>query len=207
MEELVLIRHAESEYSARGLLNGDPRVAVALTEEGREQARRLGEKLAETEVDLCVTSEFARTIETADIAFAGRAVPRLVVPELNDHPAGDYEGGLLSDYLEWAHGAGPADFVPGTTESRTDVVRRFTRGYALLLARPERTVVAILHSLPILYLLEAAAGNDPVARLGLLPYADPRKLDRPQVEAALGRLERWLHRPAWLVQGSDPSGV
>jgi broad specificity phosphatase PhoE len=197
MDELILVRHAESEYSVRGLLNGDPRANVALTEEGRDQARRLGRRLARTEIDLCATSEFARTIETADLAFAGRDIPRLVVPELNDHPAGDYEGGLLSDYLDWAHRSQPTDFVPGTTESRVDVLRSFTRGYALLLARPERTVVAILHSLPILYLLEAAAGNDPVAKLGLLPYADPRKLDRAQLTQALARLEQWLERPAW----------
>src|SRR5438270_427029 len=92
MDELILVRHAESEYSVRGLLNGDPRVAVALTDEGREQARRLGEALAQTEIDLCATSEFARTIETAEIALAGRDIAHLVVPELNDHPAGDYEG-------------------------------------------------------------------------------------------------------------------
>lgn len=197
MEKLILCRHAESEYSVRGLLNGDPRVAVSLTQEGCEQARRLGETLASVDVDLCVTSEFARTIETADLAFARRDIPRLVVPELNDHPAGDYEGGRLSDYLEWAHGATPSDFIPGTSESRAAVLGRFVRGYTLLYARPEHTVVAILHSLPILYLLEAAAGKDPVARLGLLPYADPRKLDRTQFERALARLEGWLERPVW----------
>ena len=80
---------------------------------------------------------------------------------------------------------------------RAAILDRFKRGYALLLARPERTIVAILHSLPILYLLEAAAGKDPVARLGLLPYADPRKLDRAQVEDAIARLERWLGQPVW----------
>jgi probable phosphoglycerate mutase len=197
MEELILCRHAESEYSARGLLNGDPCVSVSLTEEGREQARRLGEALASVDIDLCVTSQFARTIETADVAFAGRELPRLVVPELNDHPAGEYEGRLLSDYLDWAHAATPSDFIPGTSESRAAVLGRFVRGYVLLYARPERTIVAILHSLPILYLLEAAAGNDPAQRLGLLPYADPRRLDRTQVEQALARLDRWLERPAW----------
>lgn len=197
MEELILCRHAESEYSQRGMLNGDPHVAVSLTDEGREQARRLGETLADVDIDLCVTSEFLRTIETADFAFAARDITRLVFPELNDHPAGDYEGGLLSDYLDWAHGATPSDFIPGTNESRAAVLGRFARGYALLYARSERTIVAILHSLPILYLLEAAAGNDPAARLGLLPYADPRRLTRPQVEQAIARLERWLERPAW----------
>jgi broad specificity phosphatase PhoE len=198
MDQLILVRHAESEYSSRGLVNGDPSIAVALTAEGREQARRLGERLAPTNVDLCVTSEFARTIETADIAFNGRDIPRLVMPELNDHPAGEYEGRLLSDYLEWAHGAGPSDPIPGTGENRAAVVARFSRGYALLLGRPEKTIVAILHSLPIVYLLEAAVGNDPVPRLGLLPYADPRKLGRAQVEDAVARLQRWLEHPAWV---------
>jgi 2,3-bisphosphoglycerate-dependent phosphoglycerate mutase len=197
VERLILVRHAESEYSAKGLLSGDPRIAVGLTETGREQARRLGVELADEELGLCVTSEFARTIETAEIAFAGRRVPRLVVPELNDHPAGRYEGGPIAAYLEWAHTSAPADLIPGTSESRAAVLARFVRGYALLLDRPEATVVAILHSLPIMYLLEAAAGSDPVARLGMLPYAQPRELSRADAEAAVARLERWLQRPVW----------
>ncbi len=197
MEELVLARHGESEYSVRGLLNGDPLVAVGLTEVGREQALQLGRALAEERIDLCVTSEFARTIETAEIAFAGRDIPRLVVPELNDHPAGEYEGRLLADYLEWAHATEPGDVIPGTTESRVVVLDRFTRGFALVLDRPEANVVAVWHSLPIQYLLGATAGRDPVARLGLLPYAEPHRLTRKQVERAIARLEGWLDRPVW----------
>ena len=197
MDRLILVRHAESEYSAKGLLSGDPRTAVGLTETGREQARRLGAELADEQIDLCATSEFARTVETADIAFAGREIPRLVVPELNDHPAGDYEGRAIADYLEWAHASGPSDLIPGTDETRAAVVARFVRGYALVLDRAEPTIVAILHSLPIMYLLKAAAGTDPVARLGMLPYAEPRGLGRAEVERAIVRLERWLESPAW----------
>jgi broad specificity phosphatase PhoE len=197
MERLILARHAESEYSAKGLLSGDPRIAVRLTGTGREQARELGAKLSGDEIDLCVTSEFARTIETADIAFAGRAIPRLVVPELNDHPAGDYEGRPIVDYLDWAHASGPLDPVPGTTETRAAVLARFVRGYQLVSERPEWAIVAVLHSLPIMYLLEAAAGADPVARVGMLPYAGPRRLRREEVENAITRLQRWLEDPAW----------
>ena len=79
MEEAILSRHGESEYSVRGAINGDPTVAVALTEEGREQARRLGELLGDEPIELCVTSEFQRVRETADLALAGRGVPRLVL--------------------------------------------------------------------------------------------------------------------------------
>src|SRR5262249_31758443 len=92
VEKLLLARHAESEYSARGALNGDPWIVVARTEEGRAQARLLGERLADEPIDLCAVTAFARTRETAEIALAGRDVPIVVVPELNDHPAGSYEG-------------------------------------------------------------------------------------------------------------------
>jgi broad specificity phosphatase PhoE len=197
MERLILVRHAESEYSVKGLLSGDHRIAVGLTDAGREQARELGARLAGEEIDLCVTTEFARTIETADIVFAGRDIPRLVVPELNDHPAGDYEGRPIADYLEWAHTSGPLDPVPGTTETRAAVVARFLRGYSLVSGRPERTVVAVLHSLPIVYLLEAAAGADPAARVRMVPYAEPRTVRREQLESAIARLRRWLEDPAW----------
>jgi broad specificity phosphatase PhoE len=60
MDEVILARHGESELSVVGTVNGDPAVACALTAAGREQARRLGELLADTELDLCVTSEFER---------------------------------------------------------------------------------------------------------------------------------------------------
>ena len=167
MELLIVARHGESDYSARGLLNGDPSRPCPLTPAGREQARRLGEVLRDEPVDLAVTSAFERTQETAEIALAGRSIPRLVVPELNDHPAGTFEGQRLADYLVWAHSAPSTEPIPGAGESRVEAVRRFARGYRLLLDRPEETIVAILHSLPIGYLL-----SGPLQRLALLGYAE-----------------------------------
>ncbi len=207
MEKLILVRHAESDYSARGLVSGDPRIAVGLTETGRKQARRLGEALAGEQIDLCVTSEFARTIETADLAFAAREIPRLVVPQLNEHTAGQYEGRPFAEYLAWAHTAGPLDVIPGTEETRASIAARLASGYALLLERTERTIVAVLHSLPIAYLGGAAGGSDPARRLPMFAYAEPHELDRAQVEAGVARLERWSRRPAWVNQlGESPNG-
>ncbi len=87
-----MTRHAESEYSVSGAVNGDPGVAVALTEEGRAEARRLGERLSGEQVDLCVLSEFARVREAVDLALEARDVPRLVLPELNEIGFGEFEG-------------------------------------------------------------------------------------------------------------------
>lgn len=192
MERLIVARHGESEYSARGLLNGDPGRRCPLTPTGREQARRLGELLHGERIDLCVTSAFERTKETADIALAGREIPRLVVPELNDHPAGDYEGRSIDDYLEWANGASSTELVPGAAESRVAVARRFAHGYRLLLERPEQVIVAVLHSLPISYLL-----SGPLRSLPLLAYAEPAFVAAADARAAVERLARWSASPTW----------
>jgi broad specificity phosphatase PhoE len=191
VERLLLARHAESEYSARGALNGDPSIVVALTQRGRAQARSLGERLADDPIDLCAVTEFARTLETAEIALAGRGVPIVVIPELNDHPAGSYEGRPLAEYLEWAHAAGPLDVIPGGTDTRAGVIERFVRGFRILAGRPEAVVLAVLHSLPIAYLLAAVEGRDPESRMPMLPYAEATDLSRDDVEAAVARLEQW----------------
>jgi broad specificity phosphatase PhoE len=191
MERLLLARHAESEYSARGALNGDPSIVVPLTEKGRAQARSLGEHLADEPIDVCTVTEFARTVETAEIALAGRGVPIVVIPELNDHPAGSYEGRPLAEYLEWAHAAGPLDVIPGGSDTRAGVIERFVRGFRILAGRPEAVVLAVLHSLPIAYLLAAVEGRDPDNRMPMLPYAEATDLSRDDVEAAVARLEQW----------------
>jgi broad specificity phosphatase PhoE len=191
MERFLIARHAESEYSARGALNGDPSIVVSLTEEGREQARTLGEALAGEPIGVCAVTEFARTRETAELALAGRGVPLLVVPELNDHPAGKFEGGPLADYLEWAHAAGPDEVVPGGSETRAAVIERFARGFRVLVDRPEDVVLTVLHSLPIAYLLGAAEGGDPASRMEMLPYAEARLLSADEAKRAVEHLERW----------------
>jgi broad specificity phosphatase PhoE len=192
----LLTRHAESEFSVRGLTNGDPEIEVALTENGREQARRLGESLAATEIDLCIVSEFQRVQETADVALAGRNVPRLVLPELNDIRFGEFEGRLLADYRGWARAHGPEDEVPGG-ESRAESVRRYVSAFRETAARPEPTILVVAHSLPIRYVLNAAAGGLPKPAMQQVPYAEAFPLNESELTQAVERLEQWLLAPAW----------
>jgi len=193
MERLILARHGESDYSARGLLNGDPERPCPLTPAGRAQALQLGTLLRLEPIDLCVTSAFERTKETAEIALARRReIPRLVVPELNDHPAGKFEGMEIAEYIAWAHASPSSEPIPGATESRLDALCRFVRGYRMLLERPEPTILAILHSLPISYLV-----SGPLRRLRLLDYAVPAIVRAPDVLARVERLESWATDPTW----------
>ena len=197
MDRLILASHGETDGNVGGLLNGDPSAPVALTPRGRDEARRLGEQLAGEPLGLCVTSHFPRTQETAGLALAGRDVPRLVVPELGDPDYGVFEGRPLADYRAWA-GANPSSVgPPGGGEARLALVRRYVRGFGALLERPEAVVLAVLHSLPVGYLLGAREGRAPEPRVALVENARPYPVTAAELERALGVLEAWCAAPTW----------
>jgi probable phosphoglycerate mutase len=197
VRDAILVRHAESEFSVRGAVNGDPGVACPLTDSGREQAARLAVLLANDPIDLCVTSEFERARETADIALAGREVPRLVLPQLNDIRFGEFEGGQLAAYRAWARAHGPLDDAPGGGESRAATVGRYVEAYRLLLERPEPTILVVAHSLPIRYALNAIDELDPAPAVEQVPYAEPLRVAEPALRSAVERLAAWGASPSW----------
>jgi broad specificity phosphatase PhoE len=198
MERVILVRHGESEFSARDACNGDPLAASGgLTALGREQARALARDLASAPVDLCVATEFARTRETADLALAGRDVPRLVVPELNDIRFGRFEGAPLAEYRVWAHSAGPGDVCPGGGESRAQAALRFAAGYRAILGRPEATALVVAHALPIRYAVWASAGRDPSPLVERVAECEPHAFAAGELEHAVARLEAWAAAPAF----------
>jgi broad specificity phosphatase PhoE len=198
MQTLILARHGESEYSVRGLLNGDASVEVGLTESGEEQARALGRALQAAALGLCVTTELGRTRRTAEVALAGREVPFETWPELNDPRAGSFEGRRLDDYRGWAWSAGSAEPVPGGGESRLEVVSRYARAYRRLVERPERTILVVLHALPIAYLLGALDGAAPAARMDRpVEYARAYHVDAEELRGAVAVLEAWYVAPGW----------
>jgi broad specificity phosphatase PhoE len=196
---VILARHGESELSVVGRTNGDPGTACALTEAGREQARRLGELLAGDELGLCVVSEFQRAQETADLALEGRAVARLVMPELNDIRFGDFEGRALTEYRAWAHSHGPEESAPGGGDSRAETVHRYVRAYRTILARPEETILVVAHGLPVRYVLDAVEDRNPAAVVGQVPYAEPFRLTSAELARAVDILEAWATRPVWVT--------
>ena len=205
LETAILARHGESERSAAGLVSGDPAEPRGLTDVGREQARQLGELLADEPIELCVTSEFLRVRETADLALSGRDVPRLVVPELNDVRFGEFESRPFDEYRGWAGARDPTEAPPGG-ESRAEVAARYVRGFRLVLARPERLILVVAHGLPLRYTLLALQGLDPTPIVEQVPLAEPYRLSRADLERAIDRLERWSQAPIWAGFDSERRG-
>jgi len=194
---LILARHGESVFSAKRLVNGDFAVAGPLTPRGVDEARALADALAGERIDLCATSRFERTRETADLALAGRGVPRVVVAELDDPGYGSFEGGALDEYRAWARTVSSDVDAPGEGESRRTIVARYAAGFRHLLQRSERTILAVIHSLPIAYLLAARDGDPPNRVVPLVEHAHAYPFEREEVERAVRVLEAWLAEPTW----------
>ena len=106
MQEVVLVRHGETEWSRE--LKHTGRTDVPLTEEGERQARGLAEPLHGREFALVLSSPLRRAVETARLAG--------FEPELRDElmewDYGDYEGRRtaeireeIPDWTIWRYGA------------------------------------------------------------------------------------------------------
>jgi probable phosphoglycerate mutase len=198
MEELILARHGESEYSLHGRLNGDPAAAVGLTKQGEEEARRLARELADEPLELAVHTGFPRTRATLELVLAGRDVPVAQEPRLADPRAGDFEGLTLDEYRAWAWTRSSREDAPGGGESRLAIVRRYAAAYRALLERGERTILVVLHALPVAYLLLARDGEPPRPRVDVrVEYARPYRFAAEELERALSVLERWCAAPTW----------
>lgn len=194
MKELILARHAHAESNAGEFVNSTP-PGGGLSDDGREEARLLGELVASDPIDIGFSSRLLRTQQTLDLALAGRSVPRVVEPLLDEIGFGSFDGGSLATYREWAWEHEPDAPCPGGGESRTAAALRFAGALSALLARPEETLLVVSHALPIRYVLDASDGRFPAARLEHVPHATPFRLRCQAVRLAAETLRAWAEAP------------
>ena len=96
LQEVWLVRHAETEWSKSGRHTG--RTDVPLTDSGRERARELGARLGGLEFALVLVSPLERARETARLAGFGDACQ--VREDLLEWDYGDYEGITTAEIRE-----------------------------------------------------------------------------------------------------------
>jgi len=191
---LFVARHGESELNGEQVLNGDPLVSVGLTARGEAQARMLGVTVGP--VELAAHTSFGRTRRSAELAWPG--IPLLEVPELGEIRFGRWEATRWSEgYEHWAGSSGPEDPCPGGGESRVEAVRRYVRGFRVLLERPEGRIALVAHGAQVRSLLLAVSGSPPVRILEHVPLAEPFRVDRAELERALLVLGAWVESPSF----------
>lgn len=93
--QLVLIRHAETEWNRDRRIQGH--TDISLSALGHEQARRLGRRLGVEPISAVYASDLARARETAEPLAAALGVPVRTTPLLREVGFGAWEGLTVSE--------------------------------------------------------------------------------------------------------------
>ena len=144
-QALYLVRHGQTESSARLAYSG--RSDIALTSEGREQARRAAEQLADAGIDAVFSSPLSRARDTAQAIAEATGAPLTVDERLTEIDYGRFEGvdragarELVGQAFEdWRADPFGAP-VPGM-ESLTDALERARAATADALAAAQRPAI------------------------------------------------------------------
>ena len=162
---LLLIRHGATTLSAEDRFAGS--TDVELSNEGREQAQSLSERLSTETLDAIYSSQMGRARETARIV-AGKKHPQPIVkPELREIDHGRWEGltrkevetSFKDEYLSWEED--PFTFAPMNGESGLGVLARALPVIREILTLHQgKTVAVVSHKATLRLVLCSLLGID-----------------------------------------------
>lgn len=93
MAKLLLIRHGQSEWNAKGLWTGW--TDIGLSDKGKEEAKEIAHVIKEIPIDICFTSELQRAKQTLTIileTLGYKDIQIIADKALNERNYGDYTG-------------------------------------------------------------------------------------------------------------------
>ncbi|WP_189542084.1 histidine phosphatase family protein [Streptomyces gelaticus] len=148
---LLLARHGQTVWHAENRYAGVS--DIALTDEGRRQARQLGEWAALNRVDAVWTSTVSRAIETARPACEALGLTPRREHELRECDFGEVEGRTLAEFAaeqpEWAreYRADPvAHPFPGAEDPRVAAARGTAALRRIAGGHPGQRVLVVAHN-------------------------------------------------------------
>jgi len=146
---IFLIRHGETVDNALQIMQGQTQ--GKLNEQGREQARQVAQRLAAEPVDVFVSSDLRRAIQTAEIIAAPHDLPVITTPLLRERDWGSFTGRYIPDLkgLVW-----PDDIEtePALLQRAADFLQYITATYS------GKRVVAVGHGIINKAILAVYAG-------------------------------------------------
>ena len=170
MATLLLVRHGETEWNTEGRIQGW--APVGLSDRGHQQADQVSTYLADQyDVDLIVSSDLQRTMETAEPIASAVGQPIEKNRKLRERHFGVYQG-LLSesffnrfpkmDLLE--NGRGAVEYTPESGESWLDLRERVFEAVSDL-RNQNKTIVVVTHVNPIRLILGDLMEKDIISSL------------------------------------------
>jgi len=216
---LLLVRHAATTATEEGRFSGS--TGVELSDEGRRQAARLGERLSRQNITALYSSPLSRALDTARIIAADCGLSPVTRDALREIDHGHWEGRTREDveaqfgaeYAAWE--ADPFTFAPEGGESGVAVLARaLPEIRAIVTAHPGEQVLVVSHKATLRLVLSSLLAFDPrgyrdrldqsPACLNVVDFIDPVRVrlmlfndtshyaDRPRV--AEQSLSKWWDR-------------
>jgi probable phosphoglycerate mutase len=162
---LYLVRHGATQLTAEDRFAGA--IGVDLSDEGRWQAARLGERLQHEGITALYTSPLSRTMETARIVGAACTLEPHAREELREISHGRWEGmtrrevetQFAEEYAAWEED--PFTFAPAHGESGVAVLARALPVLREIITQHQgERVLVVSHKATIRILLSSLLGVD-----------------------------------------------
>ncbi len=147
----LLVRHGESTYNAEGRIQGQQ--DAPLSELGRQQAAKIGERLRTYQFAACYASDLSRAADTARAIMQYHpTVPFACTTLLREIKFGIFEGHVVpeieetypEEYAQWMEAR--REYIPPGAESMHDLYERAGQALGWLQERGhEGTVLVVAH--------------------------------------------------------------
>jgi broad specificity phosphatase PhoE len=163
---VFLIRHGSTELSAEDRFAGA--VDVLLSDAGRDQARRLGARLAREKIGVAFASPMQRTMDTARLVVEPHGIEVTPVDGIREIAHGRWEGmrrdeverQFPEEYIRYEHD--PFSFSPVGGESGLQVTARALPALLRIVEdHCNDRIVIVSHKATIRLLLSTLLGFDP----------------------------------------------
>ena len=162
---VYLVRHGATNLTAENRFSGE--TGAELSDEGRFQVARLGERLHRYSIDAIYCSPLSRTVETAQIIGARCGLAPVHAGGLREISHGHWEGltrqeveeRFPGEYEQWEED--PFTYAPAGAESGLSVLARALPAVrAIVSAHPGQRLVVVSHKATIRILLSSFLGFD-----------------------------------------------
>ena len=155
--KIYFIRHGETVWNTLRIFQGSSN--SPLTEIGREQAKRLGEKLKNVEFTNFYSSPLGRTVETSELIIGDRDIKiefieefkEISVGRMEGVPRAEFEAQYPGQFHNFFHNPKEYDPIPYGGESFPQLIERVERGLKKITEKhgKDDIVVVVTHGMTL----------------------------------------------------------
>lgn len=147
--QLYIVRHGQTNWNREQRIQGHQ--DIPLNETGRKDAALVAEKMKETRLDLCFSSDLSRAYETAQIISSGRSLSIKTDYRLRERTFSNWEGSLFRELYNTAKSERMGVESDHVMNDRIfaclqDIVKEYS-GQAILIATHGGVICRILSTL------------------------------------------------------------